>query len=70
MWHVLYYLYYDYAVSLTTLSVQLHMSYTQHETNSMAKCVHPNTVVKLKAKAFLYLPGMDSTNTLQHTRLP
>jgi len=28
MWHVLYYLYYDYAVSLTTLSVQLYIHAT------------------------------------------
>jgi len=32
----------------------------QHATNYMAKCVHPNTVIE--TKAFLYLPGMDSSN--------
>jgi len=34
-------------------------TYTQHARNCMAKCIHPNTVVKIKT--FLYLPGMDST---------
>jgi len=37
MWHVLY-LYYDYAVSVTVLSVQLNV----YATNCMAKCVHAN----------------------------
>jgi len=32
----------------------------QHATNFMAECVHSNTVVK--TKAFMYLPGMNSTN--------
>jgi len=29
----------------------------------LAKCVHPNIVLKVKTKVFLYLPEMDSTNT-------
>jgi len=41
----------SYAVSLTTLCVQLHI----WATNSMAKCVHPNTVVKIKNKNFSVL---------------
>ena len=60
MWHVSYYLYYDYAVSLTTLSVQLHT----YATNTIAKCTHPSTVVKIKAKVFLHLLDMDSANTI------
>jgi len=28
----------------------------------MAKCVHPNIVVKSKKTALLYLSGMDSAN--------
>jgi len=47
------YLYCDYVVSLTTLSVQLHILYMQHATNCAAKCIHPNTL-KLK-QAFLVL---------------
>jgi len=47
-----------YAGSITTLSVQLHI----YATNSMAKCIHPITVVKITKKSFLYLPGMDSSN--------
>jgi len=46
MWHVSYYLYYEYDVSLATLSVQLHI----YATNSMQKCVHRNTVVKIENK--------------------
>jgi len=38
-------------VSLTTLSVQLHI----YATNCMAKCIHPNTVVKSKKKSFTVL---------------
>jgi len=56
MWHISYYLYYDYAVILTRLPVQLHI----YATNYMAKYVYPNTVVK--TKTFLYLPGMDFIN--------
>jgi len=48
VWYVSYYLYHYYAVSLTTLSVQLHI----HATNSMEKCVHRNIVVKIKNKIF------------------
>jgi len=33
-------------------------TYMQHAANCMAKCVHPNTVVK---KIVLYLSGTDST---------
>jgi len=60
LWHVSNYSYYDYVESLTTLCVQLHIYGMQPATNCMAKCIHPNTVVK--AKAFLCLPSMDSTN--------
>jgi len=45
------YLYYDYVMSLTTLSVQL-LIYT---TNSMEKCVHPIIVVKIERKSFSVL---------------
>jgi len=31
-------------------------------TYCMAKCVHSNSVCKIKSTAFLYQPGMDSTN--------
>jgi len=48
MWHylIIYIMTIDYGVSLTTLSVQLPM----HVTNCMVKCVHPNTVIKIKNK--------------------
>jgi len=36
-------------------------THMQHAKNSMAKFVQPNTIGK--AKVFLYLPGLDSTNT-------
>jgi len=39
---------YDYAVSLSTLSAQLHI----YATNCMAKCVRANTVVKIRNKNF------------------
>jgi len=32
----------------------------QHATNYKAKCVHPHTVIE--TEAFLYLPGMGSSN--------
>jgi len=44
-----YYLYYDYTVSLTTMSVHLHI----YATNAMAKFVHLNTVVETKASLCL-----------------
>jgi len=47
-----------YGGTLTTLSVQLDI----YATNSMAKFVHPITVVKITIKGFRYLPGMDSSN--------
>jgi len=39
---------YDYVVSLSTLSAQLHI----YATNCMAKRVHANTVVKIRNKRF------------------
>jgi len=47
-----------YAVSLTALSVQLHI----YATNCIAKCPYKSTEVKTKTKAFLCWPGMDYTN--------
>jgi len=41
MWHESSYVYYDNAVSLTALSVQLHV----RATKCMAKCVYPDIVV-------------------------
>jgi len=53
---VSYYLYYDYAVILIKLFVQLHVYATlQRETNCIAKCVHPYTVVKIKNTNFSVL---------------
>jgi len=47
-------------------------TYMQHPTNCMAKCVLRNT---LKAKAFMFLPGMDyilyyEVGVLEYTQLP
>jgi len=38
-------------LSLTTVSIELHT----YATNSMEKCVHPNTVVKMKDNSFSVL---------------
>jgi len=43
--------YYDCAMSLVILSVQLH----KYAKNCVAVCVHPNTVVKLENKTFSVL---------------
>ena len=51
-------------MSLTTLSVNLHMYATCKK--CMAKCVHPNTAVK--TQAFMYLPGMSYVN--MKTKMP
>ena len=36
-------------------------AHTVYARNSIANCVHPNTVLKIKHTAFLYLPDMGST---------
>jgi len=57
VWYVSQYVCLSNAVSVTTLSL------TAHIRNKLyGKCVHPNTVVKLIIKGYLYLPGMNSTN--------
>jgi len=56
MYHIIYTMaaLQSYAVSLTTLCVQLHI-WAANSMASMAKCVHPNTVVKIKNKNFSVL---------------
>jgi len=52
MWHVSYYLFYEYAVSLTILSVQLHIYAT---CNKLWENVFMQTLVKIKNKSFSIL---------------
>jgi len=56
-------------VSLTELAVQLHI----HATNCMAKCVHPNIVVKIKNRSFSLLVWhglfLYEAGAVHHTRL-
>jgi len=41
-----------------------HLAGDIYEIYCTAKCVHPNTVLKIKNTPFLYLPDMDSTSVI------
>jgi len=57
IWHTSCYLYYDYAVSLTRVSVQLHRYATWSKWyDEICSCNHCSYS---KTKSFHYLPGMD-----------
>jgi len=50
-WHVLYVI----TMSCVSQHCLFNCKYIQHARNSMAKCIHPNTVVKIKNKNFSVL---------------